>query len=107
EIMLRSEFQIFLDARDCSKDFSGVTRAYLTAFEKFRFADRAAINDLRHLLNACGNSLKESESFDQPMRDAIATIKAKAPVSERASFGDTNSGRLNDKSYEHISRTCS
>jgi hypothetical protein len=108
EIKSRSEVQTFLDARSCRKDSSGADRAYITAFEKFRFANRAAINDLQRLLNTCDRSLsvKDSESFDRPTRAAILAVKTKAPNAEKAKFADLNSGTLDDKSYEYINKTC-
>jgi hypothetical protein len=108
EIKSPIEAQIFLDVRSCSKDPSGAERAYLTAFEKFRFPDQVAINALQSQLNACDRNLnlKASESFDQPTRTAIAYFKAQAPNTERAKFGDPSSGKLDDKSYGYITRTC-
>jgi hypothetical protein len=80
----------------------------LTAFEKFRFPGPVAISGLRNRLKACDRNLNlpDSELFDQPMRNAIMAIKAKAPPSERAKFGDPNSGGLNNQSYSYILRTC-
>jgi hypothetical protein len=107
DIKSRVEAQIFLDATGCSKESTG---AYLiTAFEKFRFADGAAINELWHQVDKCINNNKnptDKQSFDKPMRDAIAAIKAKAAESEKAKFGDSSSGKLNDKSYDFIMRQC-
>jgi hypothetical protein len=102
------EVQKFADARDCSKDSSGVERGYLTAFEKFRFPGPVAISGLRSRLRACNRnlSLPDSELFDQPMRNAIMTVKASAPASEKAKFDDPNSGGLNNESYSYIVRTC-
>jgi hypothetical protein len=106
EIKTRREVQILLGAQNCSKDASGKERGYLTAFEKFRFPGRNALGDLRHQLNACGYSLTNSESFDESTRTAIAAVKARASVSEKATFGDPNSNTLNEKSYDYIKRTC-
>jgi hypothetical protein len=74
----------------------------LTAFEKFRFRDAAAIKYLKRLLDGCGNNFTDAGSFDQPMRATIETLKAIAPASEKARFGDSNSGKLNDQSYIYI-----
>jgi hypothetical protein len=106
EIKSRMETQAFLDAKKCTKDTLGTERAYLTAFEKFRFPDRAAINDLRHQLNTCDPNLnlKDSETFDQPTRNAIFAVKGKASPAERNTFGDLKLGTLNDRSYEFITR---
>ena len=81
----------------------------MTAFEKFRFADGTAINQLWQLVDMCANNNKkpaDKQSFDKSMRDAIAAIKAKASASEKAQFGDPASGKLNDKSYDFIMKQC-
>jgi hypothetical protein len=103
EIKTGTELQKFLDARNCTTDSAGVERGYSTSFEKFRFPGPAAINDLRHQLNACKNNLMDSGLFDEPMRAAIAAVKAKAA---NPKFSDPTSGRLSDKSYEFINMTC-
>jgi hypothetical protein len=108
EIKSNLEVQMFADARNCSKDSSGVERGYLTAFEKFGFPGPVAINELKSRLKACNRNLNlpDSQIFDQPTRTAIMTIKANAPASEKARFGDPNSGGLNNQSYSYILRTC-
>jgi hypothetical protein len=108
DIKSNAEAQIFLDARNCSKDTTGAERAYSTPFEKFRFADRVAINGLRHLLNSCDRdlNLQDSDLFDQAMRGAIAAVKNKAPDAEKRKFGAPDSGTLDDTSFEYIRRTC-
>jgi hypothetical protein len=100
------ELQIFYSARDCSKDSSGSERGYATAFEKFRFSSQAAIRDFRRILVRCGTTLADSDAFDQPMRTAIATIKAKASREDKERLGDGSSGKLNGNWYEYIMRTC-
>ena len=108
EIELRLEAQKFADARTCSKDFSGMERGYSTAFEKFRLPGPVAINGLRSRISKCipNLSLPDSGLFDQPMRSAIMTIKANAPASEKAKFGDPNAGGLNNQSYSYILKAC-
>jgi hypothetical protein len=58
------------------------------------------------MLGLCGQNLSNSDSFDPPMRTAIAAVKAEASTSEKKKFGDPNSGKLNNNSYEYISRVC-
>jgi hypothetical protein len=106
QIKSRNEVQVLLGAKNCSKDPSGVERAYLTAFEKFRFPGPNALSILRRQLKGCGYNLSDSESFDEPTRTAIATVKTRASNTEKATFGDPNSGTLNDKSYDYIKRVC-
>ena len=102
------EAQIFLDARNCSKDSTGVERAYLTAFEKFGFRDRAAITGLRDLLNACERSLtrQNSEAFDEAMRGAIKAIKDKAPAADKAKFAAPDSNTVDDQTYAYFRKAC-
>jgi hypothetical protein len=81
----------------------------ITAFEKFRFADKTAIGQLWRLVDKCinnNNNPTNKQSFDKPMRDAIAAIKAKATEPEKAQFGNSSAGKLNDKSYDFIMRFC-
>jgi hypothetical protein len=106
EIKSRTEAQKFLDARNCSKDSTGAERVYLTTFEKFRFPDPAAIKDLQRSLKACVSTLQESDSFDKPTRNAIKAVKGNAVRAGAAPFGDPNSNKLNDKSYDYINRAC-
>jgi hypothetical protein len=67
-----------------------------------------AINGLRSRISKCipNLSLPDSGLFDQPMRSAIMTIKANAPASEKAKFGDPNAGGLNNQSYSYILKAC-
>jgi hypothetical protein len=108
EIKSAKEAQIFAGARTCSQDAAGVERGYLTAFEKFRLPGPVAINGLRSRLSKCVTNLPASDSgvFDQPMRDAIMTLKGNAPAAEKAKFGDANASGLNDKSYSYILKIC-
>jgi hypothetical protein len=103
EIKSDLETQAFADAGNC-KDSHG----YLTAFEKFRFGDRAAMDDLRRRLRLCDRNfnLPDSDSFDPATRSAIMTVKAKAPAAAQAKFGDATSGKLNDASYAYIVNNC-
>jgi hypothetical protein len=107
-IKSRKEAGTFADANTCTKDASGVERGYLTAFEKFRFPGPVAITGLRNRLGACGSTLPASTSgkFDQPMRDAILTVKTNASAADKAKLGDLNSGELNDQTYSYILKTC-
>jgi hypothetical protein len=103
EIKSHVEAQIFVDARSCSTDSTGVERGYRSAFEKFRFSGPVAINGLRRLLSACGQRLENADTFDAPIRAAIAAVVAKAPTTNVA---DADPSVLNDKSYAFIRREC-
>jgi len=100
QIGTNDEAQIFLDARHCAIDRSGMDRAYATAFEKFGFPDEIAIKDLQKALAKCDPSVRLTGIFDKATRDGIsaATSMTSSTVSR------TN--RLNDKSYEWVSGVC-
>jgi hypothetical protein len=100
QIDTNEEAQIFLDARQCVTDRSGIDRAYATAFEKFRFPDDIAIKDLQNALAKCDPNVKQTGVFDKATRDAIS-----------AATGRTGStvpkmDRLDDKSYRWVSGIC-
>jgi hypothetical protein len=77
---------------NCSQDRQGAERGYLTAFERFRFPDAAAIKILRDQLNNCDPSLKLKDDVTSltPLRAAIAKV-------------NSNSKELDDKSFKVIS----
>jgi hypothetical protein len=98
EIRTAGEAQIFLDARSCSKDFSGTDRGYMTAFEKFRFVDENSIKDLQTALKKCDQKVALTGVFDDATRGGISAAMVKAGLPE--------SKTLNDKSYEQVSAVC-
>jgi len=98
EIKTAGEAQIFLDARSCSKDFSGTDRGYLTAFEKFRFVDETSIKDLQTALKKCDQKVVPTGVFDDATRNGISAGLKKAGLPEAKT--------LNDKSYEQVSAVC-
>ncbi len=108
DITSRLEAQIFADTTSCSRDSAGVSRGYLSAFEKFRFADAKAIIDLRHSLNlpSCKFALPDNGSFDSQMRKAIATVKGRASGAAQTTFGNLSAGALNDASYAFVLNQC-
>lgn len=101
QIDTKKEAQIFLDAKHCEVDRSGIDRAYATAFEKFRFADENAIKDLQKALAHCDPNVKQTGMFDKATRNGIsaATGRTGSPVAK--------TDRLNDKSYEWVLGVCS
>jgi hypothetical protein len=102
QIDTKKEAQIFLNAKHCELDRSGINRAYATAFEKFRFADENAITDLQKALARCAPNanVKQTGIFDKATRDGIA-----AATGMRGSTV-AKTDRLNDKSYEWVSGVC-
>jgi hypothetical protein len=106
EIKSSKEAEAFLRAGTCKPDTGGA--GYLTAFEKFRLPGPIAINGLRARLSKCLTTLPALDSgvFDQPMRDAIMTLKMKATGNDKAKAGDPKSGALNDQSYNYILKAC-
>ncbi|MGY4511590.1 hypothetical protein [Bradyrhizobium sp. USDA 3650] len=107
QIMNAKEAQIFSNSRVCNLDMSGVDRGYRTAFEKFTFANEAAVVSLQQILAVCDPRLKDhfSGKFDQTTRDAITVAKAKVKQEKRFALTDADTDNLNDKSYNAISRT--
>jgi len=95
----RSETQIFLGSRPCSSDMSGIDRGYRTAFEKFAFANEAAVKDLQNRLALCNPNLNATGRFDDSTRAAIKNARKGAGL-------DPAIDTLNDQSYNTISRTC-
>ena len=100
ELRNASELQIFLDARNCRNDSSGVDRGYVTAFEKFRFPDDVAIKSFQTSLAGCDPNVKPTGIFDGPTRTAIsaATGRTGSPVSK--------TDRLTPKAYEWVNGVC-
>jgi hypothetical protein len=100
ELRNASEVQIFLDARNCRNDSSGVDRGYVTAFEKFRFPDEIAIKSFQTALAGCDQNVKPTGIFDGPTRTGISTATGKtgSPVPK--------TDRLTPKAYEWVSGVC-
>jgi hypothetical protein len=109
EIKSRTELQTFRRAIDC-KDKNKNTLGWATAFEQFRFNNRAAIKELSRQLKGCERNLQESDMFDQTIRNAIRAIKTAAPEAEKQKFGEPNlnalSNTLNNASYTYIRNNC-
>ena len=99
------EAQTFLRAKDCSLDVSGTDRGYRTAFEKFTFANAAAVMSLQETLCVPKINGKLSGIFDGPTRAAITTAKAKVKLEKKFPITDADTNTLNDRSYNAISRT--
>jgi hypothetical protein len=108
EIKTFDEVQMFLDARHCSKDSSGLDRGYATAFEKFFFADEIAIKDLQVTLAnlKCDPNVKPTGIFDAATRSAITNVKAKADATTKKGFTSLDTNRLDQKSYEWVNGFC-
>jgi hypothetical protein len=100
QIVTNDEAQIFLDAQHCEIDRSGTDRAYLTAFEKYRFADEIAIKDLQKALAKCDPNVKQTGIFDKPTRNGISAATGRTG----STVGKTD--RLDDKSYEWVLGVC-
>jgi hypothetical protein len=100
QIDSKREAEIFVDAKHCEVDRSGIDRAYATSFEKFRFADDILIKELQRALAKCDKNVTESGLFDTATRAGILAATSK-PGSNVA-----KTDRLNDKSYEWVSGVC-
>lgn len=107
QIVSSMEAQIFRGARLCNLDMSGADRKYRTAFEKFTFANEAAVVSLQQILAVCDPRLKDNFTgkFDDMTRAAITVAKAKVIQEKKFQLTDADANTLNDKSYNAISRT--
>jgi hypothetical protein len=107
EIVSSGEAQIFLGSRPCSFDMSVTDRGYRTAFEKFRFADEAAVKSLQRILARCDKNLTVlSGKFDDPTRSAVKIAKDKLGQAKKAELPDADSDTLSDKSFLAVSLQC-
>ena len=108
QIGTNREAQIFLDAKPCEVDRSGIDRAYATSFEKFRFADEIAIKDLQTTLanRKCDPNVKPTGIFDQATRNAIMNIKANADATTKRTFIFPDTNKLDAKSYDWVLAFC-
>jgi hypothetical protein len=87
---------------DSSKD------GYQTAFEKFGFPNKKAVEALQDTLakKNCDPSVAPNGTFDKATRKAIAAVKAKADPATKKTFLFPDTNTLDEKSFEWVSGFC-
>ncbi len=91
----QNDVQIFLDARGCRFDRTGVDRSYANAFEKYRFSNQLSVAEFQAQLQRCAAQAGAQTSppvtanvapngvFDTATRQAIKLVKSRLARGDR------------------------
>jgi hypothetical protein len=110
QLSSQTEVEIFAAARSCNLDSAATDRKYASAYEKFRFADRAAITSLQRQLAKCDPRVKETGTFDADTRSGIRAakdlIKADPVIGANLTSSEISTDTLNDRTHQAVQRKC-
>ncbi len=93
--LTETDVQVFLDARGCRFDRTGVDCSYANAFEKYRFSNEPAVKEFQRQLERCAAQVQPSQAqpadlklvingkFDNATRQAISLVKTRLARPDR------------------------